>query len=93
MFLEVRPYCGSLIARDCKVVAEATARVDNCFAGFLFCSDRCTRNDLGCSHGGYIWTLVEEVSERIRNRGKVLTLAGKLGLNAPPVFGAFKYPP
>ena len=71
MFLEVRPYCGSLIARDCKVVAEATARVDDCFAGFLFCSDRCTRNDLGCSHGGYIWTLVEEISERISESGIV----------------------
>jgi hypothetical protein len=69
VFLEVRPYCRSLIARDCKVVAEATARVDNCFAGFLFCSDRCTRDNLGCSHGGYIWALIEEMSERIQNRG------------------------
>jgi hypothetical protein len=69
VFLEVRPYCGSLIARDCKVVAEATARVDDCFAGFLFCSDRCTRDNLGCSHGGYIWALIEEMSERIQNRG------------------------
>ena len=70
MFLEICPYCRSLIARDCKVVAEATARVDDCFAGFLFCSDGSTRNDLGCSHGGYIWTLVDEMSERIKNRGK-----------------------
>ena len=67
VFLEVCPYCGSLIARDCKVVAEATARVDDCFACFLWGRDGCTRNDLGCSHGGYIWALVEEMSERINN--------------------------
>ena len=70
MFAEVRPYCGCLIARDGKVVAESTARVDDCFAGFLWGSDGCTWNDLRCSHGGYIWTLFEEMSERFKNRGK-----------------------
>jgi hypothetical protein len=93
VFLEVCPYCGSLIARDGKVVAEATTGVNDCFAGLFWGSDGCTRDDLGCSHGGYIWALVGEMSEVLRIEGKGLTLAGKLGLNAPPVFGAFKYPP
>jgi len=59
VFLEICPDCGRLVAWDCKMVAESSAGLNDGFACYLWRSDGCPWDNLGCAHGSNVGALFD----------------------------------